>query len=125
MIIPCPAAAAWRTGSGECRDEEPALRGQLDRPLQRGLVIAAAVAPAVDVEGRRPVDAAPDAALDVLLDAVGVATPGLEMAGVAPRVRDPELGRVGVQVVRVEVVLAVEEAVVHVPEAAPVGGGLG
>ena len=81
------------------------------------------MAPAVDEERRRAGDAAEVGAVDVLGDARG-ADAFAQVVGEAFDVETELLG-VADQVVELERVLVLEQEVVHLPERALLGGGLG
>ena len=93
------------------------------RGRERGDVVGAVVAAAVDEEGRRTGDAAQVGAVDIFGDA-GSAGVLLQLVG-EPLDVEAELARRSGRGRRAEGVLVVEQEVVHLPERSLLGRGLG
>src|SRR5438128_4880995 len=109
------AQSSSRTSFRGCRS----LQGS-----EQGLRVVRVVVPrTVDVEGRRAVHTAPHAAHEVLLDALSVDVLGqffVEQLDV-----EPELLGIRAEVLVPQAPLVLVEKVVHLPEPALGGGGLG
>src|SRR4051794_13324424 len=120
-----PGAASRGAQAGTGRLAQPRGGGaracRADGGGQCGEVVGALVALTVDEEARRAGDAAGVGAGDVFGDVVGVA---VEVVAEASGV-EPELAGVAAQVQRGERILVIEQLVVHGPEGALGGGGLG